>query len=65
MAELVLREFSARDEEQYAAEFWTEWYCEPPAADLTFQVIREEWDSDATLPVRKIYEVRLTGEHSA
>jgi hypothetical protein len=41
-------------------EWMTEWYCDPPALRITFQVVRDEWANDGP-PVRKIFEIKLTG----
>ena len=37
--------------------FITEWYCQPPVAGTTYQVIRQEWSED--LITRKIFEVKV------
>lgn len=34
-----------------------DWYCQPPAADVEFHVIRSDWTPDHS--VRRIYEIRI------
>lgn len=40
---------------------WLDWYCEPPAEGVAYEVVRE--DSDGYRlghPVRRIFEIRRT-----
>jgi len=38
-------------------EYLTYWYCDPPAPDQPYTVVRDEWNADRS--VQAIYEVRL------
>ncbi len=36
-----------------------EWRCWPPSEGAAYVVVREEWDNEASPPVRVIHEIRL------
>jgi hypothetical protein len=56
---------SLRNDSRDGATIW-DWYCEPPAEGLTYEVVRADDDGwRGGYPVRRIFEVRITGGYVA